>query len=213
MRQAFFRTGKILPFTSLYHLVSKTEAYYALPNTKVAKQIIRRIHSSWVAYHQAHNDWEKHPDKYLGEPKIPKYKDKLKGRYALIFPNETVSKPLIRKGILKLTPSPITFETGLTEVIEVRIVPKSGCYVAEVVYDYNELSKLDGEVVAGIDLGLTNLVTLTTNQSGVKPLLIKGGALKAINTYYNKQKAKLQAHLEKKHKVLVFSTAFSTKFA
>lgn len=200
MRQHFFATKNIMVFTELYHKVSKTEAYYAMPNTKVAKQVIRRIHKAWIGYRQAHKDWQKSHQKYLGEPKIPKYKHKEKGRYMLVFPIETISKPYLRKGILKLTPCPIDIETGLKEVVEARVIPRSGCFVFEVVYEQEELEKKTGNVVAGIDVGLVNLVTLTTNQSGVRPLLIKGGALKAINTYYNKQKAKLQSELEVKHK-------------
>lgn len=199
MRQHFFATKGILGFTELYHKVSKTTAYRSLPNTKVAKQVLRRIHQAWIGYREARKDWRKNPDKYLGEPRVPKYKDKLKGRYALIYPDETVSKPLLRKGVIKLTPSPLEFRSGLRSVNEVRVIPKSGCYVVEIVYRQEEIEcKSDGEI-AGIDIGLVNLVTLTTNQSGVKPLLIKGGALKAINTFYNKQKAKLQSELEIRH--------------
>lgn len=201
MRQNFFETRGLLNFTELYHLVSKTEAYYALPNTKVAKQVLRRVHKCWVGYREAHRDWQRNPDKYLGEPRIPKYKHKEKGRYMLVFPDEAVSKPALRKGVVKLTPCPIEFESGLHQVSEVRIVPKSGCYVAEIVYKHEPTDVVSGNAVAGVDLGLVNLVTLTTNQKGVAPLLIKGGALKAINTYYNKQKAKLQSELELKHGV------------
>lgn len=198
-RQHFFKTGKKLGFNDAYHLVSKTEAYYSLPNTKVAKQIIRRIDKSWKGYFQAHKDWKTYPNKYLGEPKLPKYKDKTKGKYLLVFPLETVSKPRLRQGYVKLTPCPIEFQTGLTEVKEVRIIPQNGCYIAEVVYEQEELFQ-NNNGIGGIDLGLTNLVTLTSNQPGVKPLLIKGGALKAINTNYNKHKAKIQANLETRHK-------------
>lgn len=201
MRQHFFNTKTVMGFTELYHKVSKTEAYYAMPNTKVAKQVIRRIHSSWIGYREAHKDWLKHPSKYLGEPHIPKYKHKIKGRYALIYPNETVSKPFIKRGIVKLTPSPIEFKSGLNNVLEVRVIPKSSCYVVEIVYTQEELKENVGNEVAGIDLGIENLITLTSNQSGLRPLLIKGGALKAINTYYNKRCAKIQSELETRHKV------------
>lgn len=53
-----------MSFNDLYHQVSKTSAYYALPNTKVAKQIIRRIDQSWKGYFQAHKDWSR-VDNYL----------------------------------------------------------------------------------------------------------------------------------------------------
>ena len=198
-RQHFFKTHKKLDFNQLYHKVSKTEAYYSLPNTKVAKQIIRKLHKSWKGYFQAHKDWKKHPEKYLGEPKIPKYKDKELGRYLLVFPIETISKPYLRRGIVKLTPCPVQLVTGLKEIIEVRVIPKHGCYVVEIVYEQEELSSSTDTAVAGVDIGLVNLLTLTSNQSGVKPLLIKGGALKAINTNYNKKKAKLQQEIELKH--------------
>jgi len=188
-----------MSFTALYHLVSKSQAYYSLPNTKVAKQVTRRVHKTWLGYKAAHKDWQKHPEKYIGEPRIPKYKDLTKGRYMLVFPLETVSKPPLRKGIVKLTPCPIQFSSGLLDVAEVRVVPKSGCYVVEIVYEQEEANVVSGDAVAGVDLGLVNMVTLTTNQPGVAPLLIKGGALKAINTYYNKQKAKLQGDLETRH--------------
>ena len=197
MRQHFFQAKTILNFTQLYHKVSKTDAYYALPNTKVAKQILRRIHKAWIGYKAAHKDWKRHPSKYLGEPKLPKYKDKLKGRYILVYPDEAISKPLLRKGIAKLTCSPMEFPTGLTSADEIRIIPRNNCYIVEVVYTQEDIALKTSGDVAGIDLGLTNLITLTTNQLGIKPLLIKGGALKAINTFYNKQKSKLQSQLEK----------------
>lgn len=202
-RQHYFKTNQKLDFTELYHLVSKTDTYYSLPNTKVAKQIIRKVDKSWKGYFQAHKDWQKHPHKYLGEPKLPKYKDKEKGRYILIFPNETISKPSLKKGIVKLTPCPIEFNFGLTEAVEVRIIPRNSCYIAEIVYNQECLPIKENNAIAGADCGLVNLISLTSNQQGVKPLLIKGGALKAINTNYNKKKAKIQAQLELKHKVKI----------
>ncbi len=72
--------------------------------------------------------------------------------------------------------------------------------MVEIVDEQERVASTTGDATAGVDIGLVNLVTLTTNQSGVKPLLIKGGALKAINTYYNKQKAKIQSELSTKYK-------------
>ena len=147
-RQHFFQTGKKLSFTKLYHLVSKTDAYYALPNTKVSKQIIRRVDKAWTGYFEAHQDWNKNPQKYLGEPKIPKYKDKSSGRYMVIFPDETVSKPYLKKKKCKLTCTDFKFETGLVQVDEVRFIPRSGCYVVEIVYDQEVKDCKTGNAVA-----------------------------------------------------------------
>lgn len=49
--------------------------------------------------------------------------------------------------------------------------------------------------VASIDLGLDNLVALTSNQLGFIPLLINGRPLKSINQFYNKRSSRLQSQL------------------
>ncbi|MFB8794190.1 MAG: transposase [Microcoleus sp.] len=56
------------------------------------------------------------------------------------------------------------------------------------------------ELVASIDLGLNNLVALTSNQPGFVPLLINGRPLKSINQFYNKRKAHLQSRLKESRK-------------
>jgi transposase len=88
----------------------------------------------------------------------------------VIFPDETVSKPALRTGAVKLTPCPIEFKSRLGQVGEARVLPKSGCYAVEIVCE-RMLPSTTGDSIAGVDIGLVNLVTLTTNQSGVKPLL------------------------------------------
>ncbi|GHO96075.1 hypothetical protein KSF_061230 [Reticulibacter mediterranei] len=48
---------------------------------------------------------------------------------------------------------------------------------------------------AGIDIGMNNLVALTSNQPGFVPVLVNGRPMKSINQYYNKKKAELQSKL------------------
>lgn len=45
--------------------------------------------------------------------------------------------------------------------------------------------------VVGIDIGLTNLITIVSN-IGKKPIVVKGGVVKSINQYFNKERARLQ---------------------
>lgn len=56
-------------------------------------------------------------------------------------------------------------------------------------YDLNKNNYL------GIDLGLNNLCTLTSNKIGFNPIIINGRPIKSINQYYNKTKSKLQSKL------------------
>ncbi|NET45163.1 transposase [Okeania sp. SIO2B3] len=192
-RQYFFSDRKKLNFNELYHKVSKSDDYQALP-TKVSKQIIRRLDSAWNSYFAALREWKKQPNKFLGKPKIPKYKHKTKGRNILPYPNESIYKKNLKKGICHLSMSEIKIPTSQTEIIEARIIPKSSCYLIEIVYEKAE-EITENQQIAGVDLGVNNLIAVTTNQTGVSPFLIKGRPLKAINTFYNKQRSSLQSQL------------------
>ncbi len=66
----------------------------------------------------------------------------------------------------------------------------------EVIYNEPESTISDDKFIASIDLGLNNLVALTSNQPGFTPLLINGRPLKSINQFYNKRKAQLQSQLK-----------------
>lgn len=194
-RQHFFETGLRLRFESLYHVVAQTVDYKALP-TKVSKQIIRRLDKAWESYFKAIKVWKVAPHKFKAKPKLPGYKDKVKGRNLLPYPGkEAVYKKDLQQGICHLSMSGISFPTQATveNIVEVRLVPKACCYVIEVVYESRECASVKGSAIAGVDIGLSNLMAVTSNLPGVKPLLINGRPLKAINQLYNKRKAELQS--------------------
>ncbi|MDJ0516225.1 MAG: transposase [Trichodesmium sp. MO_231.B1] len=83
-RQHFFKSSKSLDLTKLYHATKDSDAYKSLP-TKVSKQIIKCLVATWRGYFQAIIEWSKHPCKFLGKPKIPKYKNKTQGRNVVIY--------------------------------------------------------------------------------------------------------------------------------
>ncbi|MGB3535116.1 MAG: transposase [Microcoleaceae cyanobacterium] len=191
-RQYFFETGKYYNSIDIYHQTKKLESYRYLP-TKVSKQIVRRVSEAWSCWLAASKDWSKHPDKYLGQPKIPKYKHKERGRNIVIYPSDALSKPALKKGIVKLSQSNIKFPTQANNINQVRIVPKLNSYVIEVVYTVPDLEKKHSRYAAGIDLGLTNLMAVTSNRPGTKPLLVNGRPLKSINQFFNKRLALAQS--------------------
>jgi IS605 OrfB family transposase len=105
---------------------------------------------------------------------------------------------LFKKGIIKLSGTDFSIKTKVNpdRICQVRLVPKCDSYVIEVIYDEQESTASDDNFVASIDLGLNNLVALTSNQPGFTPLLINGRPLKSINQFYNKRKAQLQPQLK-----------------
>ncbi|MBD2606968.1 IS200/IS605 family element transposase accessory protein TnpB [Scytonema hofmannii FACHB-248] len=191
-RQYYFETKKYYNSIDIYHQTKNLVAYRYLP-TKVSKQIVRRVTDAWKGWTAALKDWFKHPDKYLGKPKMPGYKHKERGRNVVIYPIDAISKPALLKGIVKLSQTSIEFPTRAASVDQVRIVPKLDHYVLEVVYTVEDAPKSTGQYVAGADLGLNNLMAITSNQPGVRPLLINGRPLKSINQFFNKRVAASQS--------------------
>ncbi|MCT7962883.1 transposase [Laspinema sp. D1] len=198
MRQRFFETGQVWSNTKLYHLVASSDAYKQMPSTKIACSLIRQVCQAWTGYFNAHKDWKVNPEKYLQQPKILKYKDKVKGRFAVIYKgSEAIYKKPLADGICHLSQSDIKIQMPRAKnPVQARIVPKNGCYLIEVVYEIEELApKKTDEKIAGIDVGVDNLVALSCNDSGVRPLLVNGKPLKSINRLYNKTRSRIQSKI------------------
>lgn len=196
MRQAFIHHGLRLTYGELYHRMKMYPAYLALPR-KVSQQVLRLLDKNWKAWEEALSAWKADPSQFLGRPALPKYKDKQHGRNILVYTIQAISKPALAQG--KIVPSglPITIETKQAEVQQVRIVPKQGFYVVEVVYEQAETqAEVDPTLYAGIDIGIDNLATLTSNKVGFVPKIVNGRPLKSINQFYNKRKAELQSILK-----------------
>lgn len=191
-RQYFFKTKKYYNSIDIYHQTKTLEAYRYLPS-KVSKQIVRNVSETWKGWLKALKDWSKYPDKYLGKPKIPKYKHFKRGRYVVIYPIDAISKPALKKGIIKLSQTQIEFPTSAKNINQVRIVPKLDHYVIEVVYTVDTPASSGGRYVAGVDIGLNNLMAITSNHPGLKPLLINGRPLKSINQFFHKRLAVSQS--------------------
>ena len=173
------------------------EAYKALP-AKVSQQILMVLDNNWKSFFEALKAYKVDSLKFSGRPKLPKYKDKVKGRNLLVYTIQAISSKQLKKGIIKLSGTDFLIKTQVNPdgICQVRVVPKCDSYVIEVIYNEPESTVNNANSVASIDLGLDNLVALTSNQPGFIPLLINGRLLKSINQFYNKRKARLQSQLK-----------------
>lgn len=180
-------------------LQNKKDYDYSKLPAKVSQQVLNLLDKNWVSFFQSIRDWKKNPNKYLGKPSLPKYKHKTKGRGVLIYTIQAISKKELRSNIVRLSGTEIRIRTKQDSkaIQQVRIVPRIGHYIIEVVYEKKEViyENIDNNKIAGIDLGLNNLLAVTSNQNKVNPLLINGRQLKSMNQYYNKKKAKLQSYV------------------
>lgn len=152
--------------------------------------------------------YNQEPSKFKARPKLPKYKHKIEGRNLLIYTRQAISKPeVIKNKIVLLSKSKVKIKTGISyeSIAQVRIIPKLNYYVIEVVYERDQVDlALDKNQIAGLDLGVNNLATVTSNKIGFQPIIVNGRPVKSINQYYNKQKAKLQSQLKDKKPVKRF---------
>jgi putative transposase len=92
----------------------------------------------------------------------------------------------------------ITVQTKQKNVKQVRIVPKNGYYIVEVVYEREPVqANVDPSFCVGIDLGVTNIAAIASNRAGFVPRLVNGRPIKAWNQWYNKRMKELKKRLPK----------------
>jgi putative transposase len=201
MRQAFIHQGIYLSHEEMDKRMQSHEAYRALP-AKVSQQVLRQLADSWKAFREAKAAYEADPSKFTGRPKLPKYKHKQEGRNILVYTIQAISrgKKGLQRGIIKPSMLPIEVKTQQDpkQIDQVRIVPRNGHYVVEVVHTKEPVqAKVDPSFCVAIDLGVTNLAAITSNREGFVPRLVNGRPLKACNQWYNKRMKELKLCLPK----------------
>ncbi|GIO24086.1 RNA-guided endonuclease TnpB family protein [Oceanobacillus sp. J11TS1] len=179
-------------FLNSLFLVIKQPDYLSLP-IQSSQWVMKTVFQNWKSFYASLKDYKKHPKKYNAKPRIPGYSRT--SEKEIIFTNQDCC--IKDKKYLKFpkTKEKLTIgKLGLTEgkLMQVRIIPKYGHYVVELItkVEYDPVEPMESNRCMALDLGINNLVSAVTN-TGSSPFLIKGGNVKSINQYYNKQKAYL----------------------
>lgn len=196
IRQHYFENKNYLNYESNYHITKLQESYDELP-TKVSCQTLKLVDNNFKSFFGQLNNEKL-------RPKIPKYLDKLNGRFITKFPKQALGLREFKKtGRIYLSKSNIFIKTKINnwdDIKEVRIVPRIDHYVIEVVYEKLELEqKKDNNKYLAVDHGVNNLATCTSNDRNIKPFIINGRPLKSINQYYNKKLSILKSKVEKEN--------------
>ena len=200
IRQEFISNGKYISYASM-NKEFKTHENYKLCMSQPANCTMRLLDKNWKSYFEAIKEWKKNPDKFFGIPKIPKYLNK-DGRFIWEIPNNTcyIDGNELHFRIRKLQ-SYKWFTQAKGRLIQVRFVPHSNFYMMEVITEI-ELCNTDTESkrIASIDLGIDNFITMTNNIEQ-QPIIVNGKGIKSINQFYNKQRAKMQSELKRRHDI------------
>ena len=190
IRKQFIDAKKWLRYYDLDKLMKQSEMdfdYRSLPVIQSSQQCLKLLDKNWKSFFKSIKDWSKNKNKYNGRPKLPKYLPK-NGRNLVVLTNQNCK---IKDGILKFpkTFNNFTLKTQVKgdDLQQVRILPRNKHIIIELIYNkqIKDLKK-DNKKYIAIDIGLDNLLTLTTNTLN-KPIIINGRFLKSKNKFYNKQ--------------------------
>ena len=176
--------------TILVELVKNEQSYVGFGNTKVAKQVLLKVLSDWSNYFKALRSYGVNSAKFLGKPKMPGYKNKLA---QVTFYGETIRMKPRKKGIIQPTNDLFQIKSD-KPFKQVVITPKAKGFVIDVVYEIDvpkpkrkTPKQLANQKSCFIDLGVNNLCSITSDQTGVKPVLVNGRIVKSINQWFNKK--------------------------
>lgn len=195
VRDEFVKNNKRLSYNEMDKMLkadSKFDDYKQMPTAQSAQQTLRLLEKDWKSFFATIKDWSKNKDKYLGRPKLPKYKAK-DGKHILILTNQNVE---LKDKILVF---PKTFHgftikpqfikhDNFVSFQQVRFKPNYKSFIVELVYNIEVPSTNlpDNKRYLSVDIGVDNLATVVNN-IGLQPVVINGKGLKSINKYYNKQ--------------------------
>ena len=160
-----------------------------------AQQIVFQVDKAMKTWFASLKSYKKDPSKFRGRPRIPSYKKKDELN-CLTY--TTADAKLQKDGTINIRKDvKLPIHTNLSSFQQIRLIPKTGFIQVEIIYnkEIND-TNLDKTRAIGIDLGLNNLMAITSNIGNISNL-VNGRPLKSINQYYNKRKAHLMSLLEK----------------
>ena len=196
-RLGYFYGHGIQSQGSLDKLFHENEHYQTMP-AKVSQLVLQQNVSAWDSYFKSLKEYKKSPPKFTGKPKPPKYANEFN---LVKFNYQAIGKGEFKKSwiVPSMSPIRIPVKPGMKfeNLCEVRIVPKTGCVVIEVVYETAQplAATLKPKLAAAIDIGLDNLATVVFNDLSIVPIIVNGKPLKSVNKFYNKQIAKYKGFL------------------
>ena len=197
IRQEFINNGKYINKYDMFTLMKSDINYTNIKNARIARGILRILDANWKGFFKAIKSWVRSKVKFTGKPNLPHYLKK--DHFVAIFMETSIRKP-DKNGLIGLSQTDLKLniktENKIVEVQAKRLDNKK--YKINIVYDYKEKElKQDNDRYCSIDLGLNNLMTVTSNDKGISPFIVNGRVLKSINQRYNKLKAKYQSELPK----------------
>lgn len=167
---------------------------------------LKMLEQDWKSYFASIKDYKKNPNKYLGLPKPPKFKNTNNKKNEIIF---TTAGIRYKDSILKLSLSKaiqdkfqvqslnfdmknVKIPVKLSKIQQIKMQwdNSSKVWYLLIIWDKEVENRVTGNNVMAIDLGLDNLATCVFKDNP-QCIIFSGKHIKSKNAYYNKEIARL----------------------
>jgi len=122
IRQSFIYGWGYVNYNEMNRVMKSHQAYKVLP-ANVSQQILMILDKNWKSFFEAVKAYKADSSKFTGSPKLPKYKDKVKGRNILVYTIQAISSKQLKKGIVKLSGTNLSIKTHIEpdRICQVRL--------------------------------------------------------------------------------------------
>ena len=185
----------------LMRVMENPDFFIGLP-MQTAQAMVKQAVTDFKNWLASLREYKKHPEKFLGRPKIPHYKKQdlatviITNQDAVLYPSETgvsLKLPIIKK---RLSFSNISEHAFLKEV---RIKPYHGRFLFCLTFEEPEpVIETSMPYTCAIDFGIDNFAAIVCDDGS--SAIYKGGAVLSDTQWFHKQKAKYVSILTKGHK-------------
>ena len=173
--------------------------YRSFGYAQCAQQILILFQQDLRSYFASVKDYKKNPTKYTSMPRFPRFR-KSGERHQVIFTNQAAK---LSGQIVKIAPR--VFENRLSirlrtnsmkKICQVVFAPRNDYFLVYVIYEADDpIISQSSDKVAAIDIGLTNLATVTFSEED-GPILYRSDLTK-INHDFNQLTSKYISTLKK----------------
>ena len=194
INEYYDQKSKFLSYFDLDKLLknlTELNYYKQICKAQVAQQCLRQLNSNFTSYFKALKDYKKHPNKYNGMPKKPKFKEE---QNLITFTNQTIKIKdqfiVINKEHKVHIPNEV-YKEELKNFKTISFIPYYNKVKVIITYETKELNAdLNVDEYLSIDLGMNNLCSCVSKDDC---FILNGKPLKSINQFFNKHLSELKS--------------------
>jgi hypothetical protein len=180
-----------------------------IKNNYIIQTLIRQLIKDYKSFFKNIQKYKENPSSFNAVPRPPKAK-KLRDIPSFTAELNLNTFKIVNKEKEKYLLITLTNDKNQKQYIKIKLPKDFNCEIksakikfissdvyVDIVYEKPLINdKKEKTHLAGIDLGLDNLITLFSTNKEIKTVIVSGKEIKSINQWYNKEKAKLQSKID-----------------